>query len=217
MKKDTILKEFIKIFWIFMIGSFIGHLFEIIVVIVQKGHFECRQGVLYGPLIPVYGAGAVIYYLFYRKIEKGSKIKIFFMSMLLGGITEYLFSYLQEKIFGTISWDYSNLLFNINGRTSLLHCTYWGIAGILYITYIDPVINKIELISNLQILKRATYILTFFMIINITISCMASIRQRERYNQISADSQIDMFLDRYYPDSYMNSIFTNKMEKERLM
>ena len=56
--------------------------------------------------------------------------------MLLGGITEYLCSYIQEKAFGTISWDYSYLLFNINGRTSLLHCTYWGIAGILYITYI---------------------------------------------------------------------------------
>ena len=45
-------------------------------------------------------------------------------------------SYFQELLFGTISWDYSNLWFNINGRTSLLHCTYWGIGGVLFMKYV---------------------------------------------------------------------------------
>ena len=35
-------------------------------------------------------------------------------------------------------------MFNINGRTSLLHCAYWGTAGVLYITYIEPVIEKLK-------------------------------------------------------------------------
>lgn len=207
-------KEFNKIFWIFIIGSFIGYIFEMIVVLVQKGHFESRQGLVYGPLTPVYGIGAIIYYLFCKKISTRSKIKIFFISMFLGGCTEYLCSYFQEKIFGTISWDYSNLMFNINGRTSLLHCTYWGIAGVLYIIYIEPLIMKIENISAKKAFKNITCTLVIFMIMNISISCMAAIRQKERNNLISANSELDVFLDKYYPDSYMNKIFANKIEKE---
>ena len=76
----------------------------------------------------------------------------------MGGVTEYLCSFIQEKAFGTISWDYSHLLFNINGRTSLLHCTYWGIAGILYVTYIDPLLEKIKQKTNDKSLKITTII-----------------------------------------------------------
>ena len=69
--------------------------------------------------------------------------------MLLGGIVEYLCSYFQELLFGTISWDYSNLWFNINGRTSLLHCTYWGIGGVLFMKYVMPLINHIDNIKDI--------------------------------------------------------------------
>ena len=60
------------------------------------------------------------------------------------GITEYVSSYVQEKAFGTISWDYSHLMFNLNGRTSLMHCTYWGIAGIMYVTLVVPLLKKLR-------------------------------------------------------------------------
>lgn len=207
--------EVIKVFWIFMIGSFIGYILEMIVVLFQKGYFESRQGLIYGPFIPVYGVGAIIYYIFYENIKIRNKKYIFLFSMLLGGITEYLFSYFQEKIFGTVSWDYSNLFFNINGRTSLLHCTYWGVAGMLYISFIEPIINKIGNISNKILVRKITYILIIFMITNILITCMAGIRQKERVNQISANSKIDILLDKCYPDKFMNSIFTNKMERQK--
>ena len=63
MKQNT--KDYIiKLFWIFIIASIIGCAVETIVCIVQKGHFEIRQGVIYGPFIPVYGAGAVLFYIF---------------------------------------------------------------------------------------------------------------------------------------------------------
>ena len=92
---------------------------------ISKRAFELRQGLIYGPFIPVYGIGAVIYYLILNNINIKSKWKIFLITMVLGGVTEYICSLVQEKVFGTISWDYSYLPFNFNGRTSLLHCTYW--------------------------------------------------------------------------------------------
>lgn len=144
MKKENILKELIIIFWLFIIGSILGYIFEMIVVLFQKGYFESRQGLIYGPFTPVYGIGAIIYYLVLNQVKTRNKLKIFFITMILGGATEYISSFIQEKAFGTISWDYSYLMFNLNGRTSLLHCTYWGIAGVLYVTFIEPINRKIK-------------------------------------------------------------------------
>lgn len=210
MKKENIRKEFINIFWIFIIGSIIGYIFEMIVVLFQKGHFETRQGLIYGPLIPVYGIGAVIYYITLKKVKTRDKLKVFIISMVLGGITEYLCSFIQEKVFHTISWDYSYLPFNLNGRTSLLHCSYWGIAGVLYIMYIEPLTYKIEEVMKNKIAKIITILIVIFMIFNISISCLAGIRQSERLRNIEPKNSIERFLDKYYPDEYMDKIFLNK-------
>lgn len=203
-------EEIIKIFWVFIIASIIGYIYEMIVVLVQKGFFECRQGLIYGPFIPVYGIGAIVYYLFFNKIKTRNKLKIFLLSMILGGITEYLCSFVQEMVFGTISWDYTYLLFNINGRTSLLHCTYWGIAGIMYIMWIEPLIDKLSKISDKKITKLVTIIVAIFMLLNIIISCIAIYRQKQRLMNIEPKNEIDKFLDTYYPDEYLDKIYANK-------
>ena len=212
MKIKNKINELTKIFIIFMIGSLIGYIVEMIVALVQNGHLESRQGVLYGPFTPVYGIGIIVFYLFFNKVNTRQKGKIFIMSMILGGITEYLCSFLQEKIFGTVSWDYSNWIFNINGRTTLIHCTYWGIAGILYISYIEPLIPKINELINKNLTKILAASLAVFMIFNITISSMAALRQKERNDNIAPQNKIDEFLDANYPDYYMNKVFANKKD-----
>ena len=157
-EENKILKKIVKLFCVFVIGSIIGYLLEMIVGLVQNGHFVSKQGLIYGPFSQVYGIGLVIYYLVIPNNKKN--IEIFLISMFLGGIVEYIFSYLQETFFGTISWDYSNLLFNINGRTSLLHCIYWGIGGILFSKYIRPQIEKIDLLYPKMWFKVLTIFLS---------------------------------------------------------
>ncbi|MCI8272934.1 MAG: putative ABC transporter permease [Clostridia bacterium] len=208
--KKELINEIIIIFWVFIIGSVLGYVYEMIVVLFQKGFFESRQGLIYGPFTPVYGIGGIVYYLAFKIIKTRNKGLVFILTMILGGVTEYLASYIQEKAFGTISWDYSNLLFNINGRTSLLHCSYWGIAGILYVCYIEPLIKKVKSHINSVSLKIAFSILFTFMTFNILISCAAAQRQEERRNSIESDSKFDMFLDKYYPDEYMDKVYANK-------
>ena len=212
MKKNK-LNEINKIFLIFMIGSIIGYIVEMIVALVQEGHLESRQGVIYGPFTPIYGVGIVIYYLAFQKIKTRDKKKIFLISMILGGTVEYLFSFLQEKIFGTVSWDYSNWILNINGRTTLIHCTYWGFAGLLYMSLIEPIIPKIEEMIQKNGVKIVSAGVAVLMIFNITISSMAALRQKERKYNIQPTSHIDAFLDKNYPDEYMDKIFANKIER----
>lgn len=212
MKEKNVKKELTILFWVFIIGSIAGFIFEVIVVFFQKGHFELRQGLIYGPFIPVYGIGAMCYYIVLSKIKIKNKVRIFLITMILGGITEYLCSFIQEKAFGTISWDYSYLPFNINGRTSLLHCVYWGIGGVLYITYIEPLLNKMIDKTNMKAFDLITIILSIFIVFDISISWMAADRQTERKNDIEPQNHLDLFLDKNYPDEYMNRIFNNKKD-----
>ena len=207
--KESIIQKLTKIFWIFLIGSIIGYGIEMIVGLVQNGHFVSRQGLLFGPFIQVYGVGLVAYYLVISNIRKKSYIKIFFITMLLGGIVEYLFSYLQETWFGTISWDYSNLLFNIHGRTSLLHCLYWGIGGVLFVRFILPLVRNLNEWCKNTNFRYITAFLVLFITFDIVMSGMAGSRQLERKNNIAANGYIDNFFDEYYPDTKLEQIYSN--------
>lgn len=209
-EENKILKKIVKLFCVFVIGSIIGYLLEMIVGFVQNGHFVSKQGLIYGPFSQVYGIGLVIYYLVIPNNKKN--IEIFLISMFLGGIVEYIFSYLQETFFGTISWDYSNLLFNINGRTSLLHCIYWGIGGILFSKYIRPQIEKIDLLYPKMWFKVLIIFLAIFLLFDIIISSLACKRQEERKEGIEPKNNIEIFLDKTYTDEVLNEIYSNAKE-----
>ena len=210
--KQGIFQKIVKIFWIFIIGSVLGYVIEMIVGLVQNRHFVSRQGLLFGPFIQVYGVGLVAYYLVISNMKNKSNMKIFFITMLLGGIVEYLFSYLQETWFGTISWDYRNLPLNINGRTSLLHCIYWGFGGILFVKYILPHLDKLDIVYKSKIFKIITVLCVIFITFDVTISGLAGIRHLERRKNIQPEGGIDIFFDKYYPDSKLREIYSNAKE-----
>lgn len=87
---------------------------------------------------------------------------------------EYLCSFFQEIFFGTISWDYSHLFMNLNGRTSLLYCVYWGIIAIFYLKVVYPILQtKLEPLIHKKNMKIITTFFAMFMTFDITISCMA--------------------------------------------
>lgn len=153
-----------------------------------------------------------IIYIFVLQNQK-TNWKFSFCPWYCGGITEYLASWIQEVAFGTISWDYSYLKFDFNGRTSLLHCVYWGIAGVIYITWIEPWIKKMDQITNKKWVKIVTTICTIFIIWDVSVSSLAAARQNERVHQIPAKGKIDQFCDQFYPDEYMDRIFTNKRNR----
>ncbi len=216
MKKNNkiakIINLVIKIFWIFVIGSVFGFFAEIIYGVVYTRTIVIKQGLIYGPFIQIYGIGAVAYYLLISKVHEPKEA--FFSGMLLGGILEYLCSFFQELLFGTISWDYSNFFLNFNGRTCLLYCFYWGIIAVAFLKIVYPWLEKIELLIYKKGVRIFTVIFMLFMTFDIVISCMAANRQTERNKNIPAKNSIDIFLDYVYPDEYLNKIYNNKKEIE---
>ena len=200
----------VKIFWIFVIGSIFGFFAEMLYALVYTRALEVRQGLIYGPFIQIYGIGAVAYYILTLNVQDPKKA--FFSGMIMGGALEYLCSFFQEIFFGTISWDYSNLFMNLNGRTSLLYCVYWGIIAVLYLKLVYPLLLKIEPLIYKKGVKVLTVFMMLFMTFDIVISCMAGNRQKERHQNIPPSGIIEEFIDKTYPDERLDRIYNNKKE-----
>ena len=215
MKENKIAKIInfiIKIFWIFIIGSVFGFVAEMLYATVYTRRLVIRQGLIYGPFVQVYGMGAVAYYFLIRKFKEPKDA--FFAGSIMGGILEYLCSFFQEILFGTISWDYSKFFFNLNGRICLLYCIYWGIIAVAFLKIVYPWLEKIEPLIYKKSIRILTVFLMIFMIFDITISALAANRQQERRKNIEPKNELDVFLDKNYPDELLDRIYNNKRNIE---
>ncbi|MTN45448.1 hypothetical protein GMB51_10390 [Turicibacter sanguinis] len=201
--------NFYKLFWLFFVASFLGVVIETIWCMITRGVIESRTGLILGPFNLVYGLGALCMTAgLYPLREKPDRI-ILAGGFVIGSIFEYICSYFQEQCFGTISWDYSNFWFNLNGRVNLLYSLFWGLLAIAWIRYIFPKASiLIEKIPN-HIGIPLTWILVFFMVFNTSASAMALYRQSERRLEIPPSNRIKAFFDDYYPDEVMEKIYPN--------
>jgi uncharacterized membrane protein len=201
--------DFYKLFWVFVIGCFLGVVAETLYCLVTYGYIESRQGLIYGPFNPVYGFGAVLMTLVLNPLEHKKWYLIFLLSMILGGGFEYLSSYVQQLMTGTVSWQYNELPFNLGGRTSLRYSLYWGVLGLLWIKEIYPLLSRMidKFLSQFGIL--VTWLLVIFMILNMTISVLAINRWTQRQDGITASNNFEEFLDQTYPDRFLDQVYPN--------
>lgn len=115
-------------FLVFIIYSFLGWIIEIISVFI-KTHRLTNRGFLVGPVVPIYGTGAILVTIILRHIDDA--LAIFIISMIGAGILEYVTSFLMEKLFGARWWDYSKEPFNLNGRICLQGILMFGVLGVV--------------------------------------------------------------------------------------
>lgn len=205
---------FTKLFYLFIIGSFLGTLFETVWALFAEGHFEVRVGMVYGPFIPVYGGGACFLTAVLYKLYKLSDTLIFAISAVVGAGFEYFCSWFQEIVFGTVSWDYSNTPFNIDGRTNLMYALIWGFLGLVWVRYLYPWGSKlIEKIPK----KTGSIITTFlivFMAFNAFMSVAATYRWTERLDGVHASNSFAVYLDKHFDNEKMNILFPHMTDVE---
>ncbi len=200
-----------KLIWIFVIGSFVGYLYETVLYFFTTGKWVDQQGLLYGPFNQVYGFGAVLFMITLYFFRNG--YVIFLLGSLLGGLFEFLASYLQEALFHVISWDYSDHFLNFQGRTSVPVMLFWGLLALVFVKWIAPFLDKgIDRISALPG-RIITYIMILFFIFDFSISLLAFNREEERKSGIPPQGEMDVLMDKWYPSSYLEKVFPNKRPK----
>ena len=203
-----------KLFWLFLIASFFGTVLETFWAVFIDGHFEVRVGMVTGPFIPVYGGGAVAITLCLYKLHKMNNFIVFAVAGIIGAAFEFLCSYFQEIILGTISWDYSDTFLNIDGRTNLAFAVIWGLLGLLWLRYVYPFLSR--LIEKIP--KKPGRILTIVLLIAMTIGGIltnaAIDRKNKRAENIPPKTVIGEFCDTVFTDDYMEFIFPHMGTKE---
>ena len=200
---------FYKLFWVFFIGCFAGVVLETIYCLIQRGHYESRVGLIYGPFNLVYGIGALCLSGALYQFRNRGRVFSFVGGFVVGSVVEYACSWFQEVCFGSTSWDYSNMPYNLNGRICLLYSIFWGILGIFWIKDIYPRMAKWILKIPNKVGKLLTWVLLVFMVFNSVMTLFTSLRWTARREGIEPRNAFEAYLDEHYPDERMQKIFAN--------
>ena len=200
---------FYKLFWVFFIGCFAGVVLETLYCLIQRGHYESRVGLIYGPFNLVYGIGALCLSGALYRFRNRGRVFSFVGGFVVGSVVEYACSWFQEVCFGSTSWDYSNMPYNLNGRICLLYSIFWGILGIFWIKDIYPRMAKWILKIPNKVGKPLTWALLAFMVFNSVMTLFTSLRWTARREGVPASNAFEVYLDEHYPDERMQKIFAN--------
>ena len=201
--------------WYLIIFSIIGLIVETLFCFITTGHWESRKGLILGPLCPIYGVGAVVIIAILGRYKE-HKLKLFVYGTILGGILEYIISFILESIYGVRFWDYSWLSWNLNGRICLRYSAYWGILTLIVINvlkkYIDKIVNEIKgkprIVVDI-IITIALIIDIIFTIWGISVYKRRAKETLEGKNYITNNTYIQKFENTVFSNKIMSAIFPN--------
>ena len=149
---------------LFYLYCFIGWIWESCYVSLKK-HKWVNRGFLKGPLLPIYGSGAVVVLISTLTVEN-NLLLVFVIGMISATILEYITGVAMEKLFHVRYWDYSKEPFNINGHICLISSLAWGVFSVLLVTFVNPNIERLVIIIPNGISEVISYIITVFITID---------------------------------------------------
>ena len=166
---------------LFYLYCFMGWIWESCYVSL-KNHNWVNRGFLKGPLLPIYGSGAIVVLISTLVVQK-NLVLVFIIGMIAATILEYITGALMEKLFHVRYWDYTTEPFNINGHVCLLCSLAWGVFSVLLVRFVNPPIEY--LINNIpdEILEISNEVAN------------AKIKYEELFKIIETKKNIYLFLD----------------------
>ena len=152
----------------FLLYSFLGWVYETILVSVQERRFVNR-GFLNGPLCPIYGVGAVLASLLLDGLS-GRPVVLFLASALGASVLEYATSWAMERLFHARWWDYTDFRFNLNGRICLLGAVVFGLGGVVIVRVIQPQVEYWTGLMPLPVVHWLSVVCLLLLIIDLTVT-----------------------------------------------
>jgi len=183
--------SFWDIILLFFIIAIIGFSYEVILCLFTNGKLVNR-GALYGPWLPIYGAGGIAMLVLLKHWRK-NPLTYFILSMLLCGLIEYGTSVYLEIVHHMAWWDYTGFFLNINGRVCLEGLIVFGIGGLI-VTYIAA-----PLFANIldKINKNIKMILSIILVIIIAFDFYASGKKPNSGDGVTLDVSESSKLDKF--------------------
>lgn len=172
-------------FLIFMIYSFAGWVMEVALSLIYKHKF-INRGFLVGPIVPIWGTGA----LFVSFVLSGTEnlFVIFCVSMVGGALIEYIASWAMERLFRVRWWDYSEKKFHVNGRICLESIVAFGVCGIIITEFTNPFLLHLLDLMPLWLLYTIAGVLLAWMIFDIALSLWLIVGVRVTVGAVQKDA-----------------------------
>lgn len=163
----------------FMMYAMIGWIYEVFLeVVVYKWGFSNR-GVLFGPWLPVYGFGALIFIFLIYPLIKNKKYpkKLYYMPLIFLGcmlsatLLELITSYICEAIMGSWPWQtYADYKINFQARIALSPSIRFGLGGTFFLYVLQPLFEKITNKLGDKKVKIISYIIIIVLVIDMIYS-----------------------------------------------
>ena len=125
----------------FIVYSFMGWIWESCYVSAKSKKWVNR-GFVSGPIVTIYGVGAVTVYVILRPVA-GNILELYFAGVAVATILEYVTGVLMEAIFHTNWWDYSDKKFNFQGKICLGSSVAWGFFTLILFYVFQPVVGDL--------------------------------------------------------------------------
>ena len=193
-----------KLFVWFIVYSFMGWVYESIFCTIKNRQWENR-GFLHGPIVPIYGVGALLASIVFsslpvESLQQASSLSIFLICFLGSIVLEYFTSWALEKLFHAYWWDYSNVPLNIHGRVCLFASIGFGVAGILVVRVLFPFVSHITSgISPFWMeFLSLFFMLLFGMDMALTISALTNFTKNFNRIENEINEQIAAAYDKLY-------------------
>lgn len=168
---------FMEFAFYFLAYAFLGWCTEVAFAAMKAGRFVNR-GFLNGPYCPIYGFGASLVILALTPLQHNLPA-LFFGSMLITTLLEYLTGAVLEWLFHTRWWDYNDMPFNIHGHVCLLFSVLWGLACTFVMRIIHPLISALYGVIAFPVMIVILCIAGSIMLAD-TIATIAAVRKMSR-------------------------------------
>lgn len=201
--------DFGKCVFAYVLGGVVGTLWETVLNFCKGNGFVYCNGSIFTPINFVYGFGALVIWIFLANSNR-KPYMTYIYGTIGGGIVEYLLNFLEEKILGARSWDYSNEFLNINGRTTIPFMLFWGLLCLAVVYGVYNPLAKIYDKCPKKVMTTIAIVLLAIVVTDLTITVTALARYSARQQGVAAKTELGLFLDRVFSDDYMKLHFPNQ-------
>lgn len=194
----------------FYIYSFFGWIWESCYVSAKHGKWVNR-GFLKGPMLPIYGSGAVMM-LVVSFPFRGNYVLTYISGVIGATALEYVTGWVMEKLFKVRYWDYSNMKIQLHGYICLASSLTWGVFTLIMTDIIHPEISRlVDTILSEELDAVIVIIITVIFVYDTVVSAKAALdmsKALEAMEKLRSDMesmQVQIALLKKETADYMNT------------
>lgn len=178
----------------FYVYGFAGWVWESFICPVITGGKIKNSGFLNGPIVPIYGVGALSVSLLFSVHE--TYLSIFIGGAFVACVIEYFTSWAMEKLYHRRWWDYSDKAFNVNGRVCLEGFLVFCLFSVVAVKFIQPALMERILNHGMLMLVVVATSLTTLLVLDMIVTIIALAHLEERLDGFIKD--VEMYAEKAF-------------------